>query len=72
VDVPQETQILRLVIRDGVDEDLAARILASQASRAGRLALADDVIENSGPEAALDEQVATLHQRYLALAAGKR
>ena len=72
VDVPEETQILRLVVRDGIEEDLAARILASQASRAGRLALADDVIENSGPEAALDEQVATLHRRYLDLAAGKR
>ncbi|RUL62270.1 dephospho-CoA kinase [Dyella dinghuensis] len=72
VDAPEETQILRLVIRDGIAEDLAARILASQASRAGRLALADDVIENSGPEAALDEQVATLHRRYLDLAAGKR
>jgi dephospho-CoA kinase len=72
VDVPEETQILRLVLRDGIEEDLAARILASQAPRVARLALADDVIENSDPEVALDEQVATLHQRYLALAAGKR
>jgi dephospho-CoA kinase len=72
VDVPEQTQILRLVVRDGIEEDLAARILASQASRAARLALADDIIENSGPEAALDEQVATLHRRYLDLAAGKR
>jgi dephospho-CoA kinase len=72
VDVPEETQILRLVGRDGIAEDLAARILGSQASRAGRLALADDVIENGGPEAALDEQVAALHRRYLDLAAAKR
>lgn len=72
VDVPEETQILRLVVRDGIEEGLAARILASQASRAARLALADDVIENSGPETALDEQVAALHQRYLDLAAARR
>jgi dephospho-CoA kinase len=72
VDVPEETQILRLVMRDGIEENLAARILASQASRTARLALADDVIENSGPEMALDNQVAALHQRYLDLAAPKR
>jgi dephospho-CoA kinase len=72
VDVPEETQILRLVVRDGIEEDLAARILASQASRAARLALADEVIENSGPEAELDDQVATLHRRYLEQAAANR
>jgi len=72
VDVPEETQILRLVVRDGIQEDLAARILASQASRAARLALADDVIENGGPETALDHQITVLHQRYLDLAAAKR
>ena len=41
-------------------------MLASQASRAERLAMADDVIENSGAESALDATVAELHQRYLA------
>ena len=68
VDAPESAQIARLTIRDGIDETLAHRMLAHQASRAGRLALADDVIENSGDEAALDEAVANLHQRYLALA----
>jgi dephospho-CoA kinase len=68
VDAPESAQIARLMIRDGIDETLAHRMLAHQASRAGRLALADDVIENSGDEAALDEAVANLHQRYLALA----
>jgi dephospho-CoA kinase len=43
-------------------------MLAHQASRAERLALADDVIENSGDETALDEAVADLHERYLVLA----
>lgn len=71
-DVPETIQIQRLVARDGIDETLASRILASQASRDSRLALADDVIDNAGPEAALDAQVAALHQRYLALAAARR
>jgi dephospho-CoA kinase len=69
VDVPEAVQMERLITRDGIDETLATRILASQASRSARLALADDVIDNAGPEAALDAQVAALHQRYLELAA---
>jgi dephospho-CoA kinase len=67
VDAPESVQLARLVVRDGIDETLAQRMLAHQASRAERLALADDVIENSGDEVALDDAVADLHRRYLAL-----
>jgi dephospho-CoA kinase len=72
VDVPEAVQVQRLMARDGIDEALANRILASQASRSARLALADDVIDNAGPETALDAQVAVLHQCYLELAAARR
>lgn len=72
VDVPEATQLQRLMQRDGIDEKLALSMLASQASRTARLALADDVIDNSGPESALDAQVAALHHHYLALAARTR
>ena len=68
VDAPENLQIARLVARDGIDETLARRMLAQQATRAERRALADDVIENDGDEAALDAAVADLHRRYLALA----
>ncbi|GAB3793509.1 dephospho-CoA kinase [Dyella agri] len=71
VDAPVEQQLARLVARDGIDEALARRMLAQQARREERLALAHDVIDNSGDEAALDAAVATLHQRYLALAASR-
>ncbi|GLQ88523.1 dephospho-CoA kinase [Dyella flagellata] len=71
VDAPEATQLQRLVLRDGMDEDLALRILATQASRTARLGLADDVIDNSGAESALEPQVAALHQRYLAMAAAR-
>lgn len=70
VDAPEATQIARLTARDGIDETLARRMLANQARRNERLALADDVIDNSGDETALDQAVAELHQRYLALAQG--
>ncbi|HQC73474.1 MAG TPA: dephospho-CoA kinase, partial [Candidatus Competibacteraceae bacterium] len=46
----------------------AQRILAAQASRAQRLALADDVLENSGALDTLQHQVTALHQQYLRLA----
>ncbi|MFC5526645.1 dephospho-CoA kinase [Rhodanobacter ginsengisoli] len=68
VDAPESVQVKRLMARDGIGETLARRMLAQQASRAERLALADDVIENSGDESALDRAVDKLHQRYLALA----
>lgn len=68
VDVPREIQIARLTARDGVDRALAEAMLDAQASRAQRLAIADDVIENSGTLADLDRAVAALNERYLALA----
>jgi dephospho-CoA kinase len=68
VDVPVPVQVARLVQRDGIDADLAGRMVAAQASRAQRLALADDVIVNDGPVSGLDAVVARLHRRYLALA----
>ena len=71
VDAPVEQQLARLTARDGIDEALARRMLAQQARREERLALAHDVIDNSGDEAALDAAVLALHRRYLALAADR-
>jgi dephospho-CoA kinase len=65
VDVPEATQIERLVRRDGVSRDQAEAALRAQASRDARLAFADDVIENTGDVAALEKQVAELHCHYL-------
>lgn len=70
VDVPVPVQVARLVQRDGIDAGLARRMVDAQASRAQRLALADDIIVNDGPVSALDAVVARLHRRYTALAAG--
>lgn len=71
VDVPEAEQIRRVMARDQIDEIQARRILAAQASRAQRLALADDVIENIGDLEQLDRQIAALHQRYLTWAAAR-
>lgn len=72
VDVPPAVQLARLVQRDGIDAALAGRMLAAQASREQRLAIADDVIVNAGPLASLDTQVAALDRQYRALATAVR
>lgn len=67
VDVPVEVQRARLIARDGADAELAGRMIAAQATRTQRLAIADDVIVNDGPVEALDRHVAALDRRYRAL-----
>lgn len=57
VDVPESIQIERLLQRDGVDIDQARQMLAAQATRQERLAVADYVIDNSGSFDALEQQV---------------
>ena len=65
VDCEEETQVARLLSRDAESESQARRILAAQASRAERLAIADDVIANEGDLDDTREQVRRLHRRYL-------
>ncbi len=71
VDCPREMQLQRLIARDGMTAELAERMLAAQASREQRLAIADDVIDNSGDPASLAAKVAALHHFYLKDLAGK-
>lgn len=68
VDVPVGVQRARVMARDRVEAELADRMIAAQATRAARLAIADDVIVNDGPLEALDRHVADLDRRYRALA----
>ena len=69
VDAPVELQRSRLMQRDGVDEALAMRMIAAQATREARLAIADEVVVNDGHPDHLDARVAELDARYRALAA---
>lgn len=68
VDCDEHTQLERLLARDGEKEPQARRILAVQASRNDRLAIADDVIVNDGDLADVRRQVDALHASYLTLA----
>jgi dephospho-CoA kinase len=65
VDAPEEQRIARVRARSRLSEDEVRAIMRSQASRAERLAAADDVIDNAGTLEALRLQVAALHEKYL-------
>ncbi len=67
VDCDEATQTQRLMARDAHSADEARRMIASQASRAERLALADDVIDNNGDTESTRQQVLRLHNAYLGL-----
>lgn len=57
VDLPVETQLERLQLRNGLDETDARSRIAAQATRQQRLSAADWVIENSGSYDHLRQQV---------------
>jgi dephospho-CoA kinase len=68
VDCPQELQIARVAERNGHPRDEIEAIVAAQASREARRAIADDIIDNGDTLAALHAQIDALHERYCALA----
>lgn len=69
IDVDEATQIERTCRRDGVSREQAQAILAAQASRAQRLAAADDVLDNqNGKPEAIKSRILALHETYLAFA----
>jgi dephospho-CoA kinase len=72
VDCTEETQLERLLERDNGTKEQARRIIAAQAARDDRLAIADDVIDNDGTKAEAERQVENLHRRYLDLAKSQR
>lgn len=71
IDVPEAMQRARIKQRDKLDDDEIDRILASQSSRAQRLQIADDVIQNTGTLADLRRMVQRRHDDYLQLAVGR-
>ncbi|MBJ50328.1 MAG: dephospho-CoA kinase [Gammaproteobacteria bacterium] len=68
VDAAVEVQIERTMERDKVARTEAQAIVGSQLDRAGRLALADDIILNEGSLLRLDSKVQKLHGRYTEMA----
>jgi len=69
VDVEPSLQLRLLTRRDDISKDLAQSMIAAQASRNARLAVADDVLRNSRGVDELKAQVRSADRRYRALAA---
>ena len=61
----ESIQIARVMRRSGLGEAEVRAIIATQMPAPERIALADDVVDNSGDPEDLDLPIATLHRRYL-------
>ncbi len=64
VDCPEDVQVRRAAARSGQTPADIRAIMATQLSRAERLARADDVFDNAGPPAAIGPRVAELDRQY--------
>ena len=64
VDCSEAVQIARVRQRNGLNESQVRAIIASQATRAARLAVADDVVLNDGDASELAAQIDRLHALY--------
>jgi dephospho-CoA kinase len=69
VDCSESTQVARVMARNGFSEEQVRAILAAQASRSARLAVANEVVDNDGSLVHLQEQVAQLDHKFRTLAA---
>jgi dephospho-CoA kinase len=72
VDLRRDVQLARAIARDRMTPSLAEAMLDAQATREQRLAIADDVIDNSGAPDALDAQIVALHELYVSVARAGR
>lgn len=71
IDCPESLQVDRVMARNGMAREEVLAIMAAQATRSQRLAVADDVVLNDEGHDKLVRQVAELHQKYLLLSAEK-
>jgi len=69
VDCEEEQQVARVMQRSKLSREEVLAIIATQATRRERLAIADDIVNNEGPPDALHQAVESLHRKYLKLAA---
>lgn len=68
VDVSEEIQLERVMARDQISREQAQSILDAQSTRQQRIALADDIIDNSGDLNELEAKVKNLHEYYISFA----
>jgi dephospho-CoA kinase len=71
VDCPEDEQVRRVVARSTLGAPEVRAIMATQVSRAHRLAAADDILDNSRGTDAIAPQVHAFDRRYRELAAAR-
>ncbi len=64
VDAPVEAQLNRIMKRDHINQEIAYKIIAAQATREERLMAADEIILNTKGLNELKKQVFSLHLKY--------
>ncbi|MDP1652202.1 MAG: dephospho-CoA kinase [Rhodocyclaceae bacterium] len=72
VDCPEAIRVARVTARSSLSPAEVQSIMAAQASRAHRLAAADDIIDNAAGLPALDAQIDALHEKYRAMAKNRQ
>ena len=72
VDCDDETRMQRVMRRSHLDREEVERIMATQVDRQARLAVADDVIQNTGSLDDLAGVVGALDEKYRSISAGTR
>lgn len=65
IDCEETQQISRTIQRNGMTEATVRNIIAAQASRSFRRALADDIIDNNGSLQELADKVTQFHEKYM-------
>jgi dephospho-CoA kinase len=68
VDVPEAMQVARVMLRDRIGRQQAMQILAAQADRGARLAIATDVLVNDADLEQLERIVQRLDRRWCQIA----
>ena len=72
VDCPEHEQVSRVMARSGLAEGDVRAIMATQLSRAERLARADDTLDNTGPLSAILPASVGIRPALPSLGRGKR
>lgn len=65
IDCDESLQITRTMKRSGISEQTVRGIMAAQVSRATRIKMADDLIENEGTLDELHQKITEIHQKYM-------
>jgi dephospho-CoA kinase len=65
IDCDESLQVVRTMKRSGISEQTVRGIMAAQVSRAMRIKMADDLIENEGTLEELHQKIVEIHKKYL-------